>query len=837
MIGVPAIVGLLAASAAGAEVALVPQFGELRSEVATEVRVLVLGDDGQPLEGPLEVRPSAGVWVRIDGEAVPGMARFVATTPAGIDAVSVRVLAGEVSQVLELPVREGPLPTLRIRSLAHEGDPRAIRFAVEGHPLPEASQLQIVTSEGRVSSIERAEDRLTVTLAVEDVRFARLVVVGVRDAHSEVPPTFGVLRVRQRTEVPVESQPGTTVSLEVGGRRTSPVVIPATGRVVVPVEHGPEDGSGRIHLVDVFGNEATYPFPLPGQLVPKLVGVVSGPAYTREAPPDMVLYGIRGDGRPWTREPPSCRSSSLGELPIVRLQPGTWRVRLPARVPEDVWEVRVRCNLGDEADTTVVLPLAESVPVALDLKVWPEVLSADLPVANLQVALLNVLGERVEARGTFSVKATLGEVTVDGRKGPALRAEYTAQVAVEVGEDQLEVAYRREAGEGPVDRVLVVGGLRRGERGLVHVRALDDQRRPLAGRRVAVEAGGEVVPGTTGADGWATLDVPAPDTIVRLVVRSEQQVRHDAVLIGGGYRWGPGQPDLTLTRTVRVDPGRVAEVDLQVVPRLLRPGPRAEALVRAQLLDREGLLARAEMPTMSTSEGVLAPLGQAEDGAWEWRYLPPPGFRARSVEIVARNDVLDVEERAEVNIRPAPMRRWLGVGAGMQTNFGRIVSPYVSAEGEWRIRLSPREDEERAGPTRFVGRLGVGWYGAQATTVAVPTVEGTVRMDLLPIQALLGVRVEYPVQSAWFEVGGVVAPFIGSASYGGVIVTRRVGVLPPGFVVAAGYGVRVPGGEVAVELRGTVLTSPGSDISFEGQVGGLSATLAYRVFYGGRISR
>src|SRR5690606_37165776 len=135
-----------------------------------------------------------------------------------------------------------------------------------------------------------------------------------------------------------------------------------------------------------------------------------------------------------------------------------------------------------------------------------------------------------------------------------------------------------------------------------------------------------------------------------------------------------------------------------------------------------------------------------------------------------------------------------------------------------------RDQQLPAGRTRLFVRAGAGWYGAQAAFDVQPGVEGRTRMDLEPVHLGVALRQEYPTQAWWVSLGGMVAPFVGANAYNDVVVTRRVGVLPPGLHASVGYGLRVPGGEVAFELRGTLLNSPGSYIAFPGQIGGLAGT-------------
>ena len=83
----------------------------------------------------------------------------------------------------------------------------------------------------------------------------------------------------------------------------------------------------------------------------------------------------------------------------------------------------------------------------------------------------------------------------------------------------------------------------------------------------------------------------------------------------------------------------------------------------------------------------------------------------------------------------------------------------------------------------------------------------------------------------WFGLGLVVAPYRGEVRFGEQLSDVAWGVLPPGVAIIGGYGLRVPGGEITVELRGSTLFSPGAVFPYRGSVGGLAALLGYRVVY------
>lgn len=818
--------------AAAVEVVVVATEDALEAGRAGEVWIAAAESDGRPVPIPPEVHSEDSRWERLSGRDQPGVWAYAVTPSSGVDRVSGSLSWGATTRGWGLPVRAPTPSTLRVRAAGGDARRGYAVFRVEGDRLPPPGQLQVVTSEGRVGRVEAVDGALEVELVTDGSKLPRLVLVGVGDARVPVMPAWGVIALEGRASVPVQAEPGSSVTLEVGGRTYGPLAAGATGRAVFELVHQPDETSARVRVRDGLGNESTVPVGLVGQVDPLLLGFVAGPRLPGAPAPDVLLHAVRPDGRPWLEEGPRCRSAA-GEHEVVAVGAGTWRVPVPTSDLAGVWDLRLRCTLDERIDAYLPVPVAEGLPVALRVRAYDEVLRTDFPVAELQVTLEDALGQRVVPVGDFRATARFGTAVVEPTVGPSVRVAYTGYGAVDIGEDDVRVTWRAPVGTGPVHAVRVVGGDLEDGAAALYVRALDRQLRPLPGERVGVTVAGQAFEALTAPDGWATVSVPWTQGSGLLEARVQVGLREvsTVALVGRRPSAGPGQPDLTARVPIVVDPGRLAEVVLEADPPLVLAGPRASATITARLLDRSGNPAEAGEPVLEASAGRLSALGRSDEGTFAWVWVPPPGYRARTVDLVARDADLDVEQHLSLQVRPREIRRWIGVAAGLQTNFGRIVAPFVGIDAAWYVRVGPKNQELPAGRSRLMFRASAGWYGATAESEVTPDVLGSVRMDLLPISLSLVLRQAYPSQAYWFSLGGVVAPFIGANAFDGVTVTRRVGVLPPGLVATAGYGVRVPGGEVALELRGTVLTSPGSDVSFAGQVGGLAATLAYRLAY------
>ena len=80
-------------------------------------------------------------------------------------------------------------------------------------------------------------------------------------------------------------------------------------------------------------------------------------------------------------------------------------------------------------------------------------------------------------------------------------------------------------------------------------------------------------------------------------------------------------------------------------------------------------------------------------------------------------------------------------------------------------------------------------------------------------------------------LGGVLAGYRLSASFGSEASESGVGLLSPGPAGAIGVGQRFYGGEVFAEFRVSSLLGPSGDVSFSKQVGGLGLWVGYRLLY------
>jgi hypothetical protein len=819
------------------EVDAVAVDGVLRPGAVNWVWLAAQDDAGNPLPAPPVVRSADAVVHSLGVSEAPGVWGYGVAPAEGLDRVVLRVEHDGRERGVPLAVGAVPAAGWSVpEHVSADLEDTEVSFLVRGVDLPEPEALHVVSERARLIGVVRTEAGLVVKLAPEpsDDGFPRAWLVALRDTRDTSAPTW--VRVSQKARLAVRAaglEPGSRAWVSVGSRTYGPSEADASGLVAVTVDQYPGEVEGRVRVVDPVGNEATRPTQLPGTFEPRLMGYVAGAREAGEAPPSVYVHAERVTGVPWRRAPPVCRTPRYGELPLVSVSPGTWQIQVPYIAPSAALELRIQCDLDEGPTVSMSLPVAVDVPVDMDLKVWPEELTADFPVADVRVSLQNALGERVPMSGRVELDAVLGSVRMLGTDGPVTRAEYRGGLAAEVGEDTIVARWYRDIGAGPVDRLRVVTTrVPRSGAFVLWVRAEDALRRPLSNRSVRVDVGPSTTTVATGVDGWARVELPVPEgsAPVRIEATAEGRRRMALFVRGTQVRErAPTSADVVREVLLPVSVGRIAEVELDVQPRELQPGRGQTATVRARFVDRTGLLAVTAAPKVSTDEGELRPLEPDADGTMRWELVPRPGFRTRTITVTARSEVLDVEATAAVQLRSPAANGSVGVSAGLQSNFGPLLSPHLSFLGDFRIKFG-RENGEPLGPSRFFVRGSLAWYAASGTTTA-GAFEAGKRTNLLPLSVVLMLRQEYPAQAFWIGLGGQIVPYWGSTSFDGEIVGRGGGLLPPALVAVLGYGVRVPGGEFVLDVTGSSLTSPGDTYAVSGFVGGVAISLGYRLVF------
>jgi len=810
-----------AVAAWAATVEVIPSAGDLHPGVPTQVLVAVIDDEGRASTEPPRVEVQDG-QARFEGPAGTGVWSWTVVPPASGDEARFDVTA--LGQITTRIVHETPLPApdlhvpRRLDALAGTGP---VTFEVTGPDLPPPEALKVVTGLGTVTGVKAVGSALEVTLDPGDSPYPRFVPIGLLDARRDAPPVWTGLRLRTRPRIALQTEPGTTLSLTVGGRPYGPFHADDQGAVTGVVEQYPGEMVAQAVLTDDLGNETTTSLPLSSHTQPSLVALASGPLLPGQAPPVVWLHGYHGDGHSWEGSPPVCRTPSVGDLALKPTAPGAWRLALFELRATEAVDVRVQCTLGGAAESVLRVPVGEGIASRLRLRLWPDELSTDFPVAEVQAVLEDLRGERLPVAG-LKVTADRGAVKMDPLDGLVARGEYEGQAAVEAGEDVVRATWSPPAGHGWVQRVAVGHGPVPLEGPLdVYGRALDVRRRPVAGVDLALSVGEKTAHATTGPNGWASATLPVPDQgLFVLAVRGRYHVARATTVPGAQAAGGPGTADLQADQVVRISAGRAADMVLAVDPPVLYTGGNAVARIEVSVLDRSGSPVTDAKVEVSATEGTVGPLHPTADGRYTAEYAPPPGDRRREVVITGHYE--SASATTQLLLEPRPVQRAAGLSFGAITNFGAVASPYLSVDVDWRL---PWFDHS------VMLRAGIGTYGDRSMVDTNLGTQARVSMVLVPLTIGLLGRRDLGGRALWLGLAGIIAPYHLDAKIGTDTAARGVALLPPGLSVIGGLGQRFGGGEVMLEIRASTLSSPGGALTYQGPVGGLAAVFGYRLVY------
>ena len=395
------------------------------------------------------------------------------------------------------------------------------------------------------------------------------------------------------------------------------------GQMVARVDQYPGERAAEVTVVDALGNETHTNVPLPVHYQPSIAIMASGPQTREGRSPTIYLHAVDGDGRAWRGDSPRCRTP-LGPVAIHGDVTGRWFFSLPKSNASILDEQRVLCSVSRDTAASIRVPVAKSAG-ELKVRIWPEDLAADFPVAEFQLALEDLRGERIPADGV-QVSAERGEIRLFERSDALLRGEYDGSSLLEGGSDTLHVRYDAPPGDGFVDNIaLGYASDPVGEKNVdVFARLINAQGLPLTGVPVRLVVGGIGVDLKSGEHGWAVARLPLPEGQEAFVMEATTRYRHAVALgtRGGRVSYAPGSPDLVVKRALTILPGSVEGIEVSVDPPIMYLGQRATAFVRILFLDRVGIPVVDEAVTVEASEGEVGELMRQADGSFVAEYNP-----------------------------------------------------------------------------------------------------------------------------------------------------------------------------------------------------------------------
>ncbi|MCO4743408.1 MAG: hypothetical protein KC912_01380 [Proteobacteria bacterium] len=806
---------LWAAVAFGADVLVVPMDVDIRPGVQTTLLVSAWDENGA-VEPP-RMTVAGGVLAPADVAVPDGVTAWSWLPPKRPGPVELRV--GTDLTTLNVRLPQAVPWTLPVQVDGVVG--RSTTLRIEGDDLPQPDELGIELAEGRVIGVEAKKGGLEVVLEPGPAEYARFVPIGVRDLRTDEAPAFTRVRLRARAAVALDTEPGTRATFDVGGRIYGPVVAGDDGVVRATVDQYPGETTVKALLEDDLGNETVGSLPLRTRAESRLLAVVAGSLAPGVPAPLFYLHGIRSDGRAWDGGAPFCRTPGAKEISLATVSPGVWATTVPVENQRESLESRFVCSLPDGVEASVRVPANIDVPSRLRLNVWPADMSSDRPVAEIAAALENARGERLPG-SHIDLSADLGQIRTQPAGGFVVEGEYNGEAAVEKGSDVVLARWDPPGGLGRVRDLQIGWGTIESGALEVFVRAIDDAGLPRVGADVEIAQGDETLKLRTNGEGWASTFVPwTADEGPRVLSARSGGVQRNVIRVPDAAAWrGPGTALLAAEMKVHISPGRIATIRTSVEPPVLYTGPRSVATVFFEVLDRSGQPVSDVELQVEASEGALGEVVRGQDGRYRVEFRPDGGERSREVQITARAE--GAAASATLLLEPRPVDRAVSLSGGLHSNFRRVNSPLLALDVDSRLPFFNRS---------MLLRVGVGFYGH--TENVETDIDDPVRVSLtvLPVTLALVARREAGGRGVWLGLGGVVASYAISASYGAERFGTGIGVLTPGPTLLVGAGQRFSGGELMAEARFTALVGPAGDISVSKQVGGLGILVGYRVIY------
>jgi hypothetical protein len=668
------------------------------------------------------------------------------------------------------------------------------------------------TSEGKVLSVRVEGEEVLVEVQPDDRRMARVVVVGLLSLeHPHQIPVFAQARLRARQQASIGAEPGSKVSLRVGSRTFGPFVADSSGQAQVSFEIPPGVTAYEVQVTDDLGNSQKVRSSLPGPFPPALLAM-DAPDFEGRA--DLWLGAWTANGTAWTEEAPTCRAGADQPQPTIQLAPGLFRLNLPPGDPNRL-DIRVECTLAESA-AALRLPAVRPGPARLELRVYPEQLSSDFPVADVGVSLMDIRGEPLPAEGV-QLRAMHGRLVTEPVTGTVLRAEYRGEGALSAGGDLIEAFWFEPAGSGGVWR-LSLASEPIGERLRVRVRVEDRLGYPLEGVPVRLEPEG-VEPLQLRSGPRGEVEVEIGD--VRRIRATAAGLSTELRPLRGDLLPPAAAPELAARRELGLQAGRVRKIELDIDPVPLVIGSGQNAVLRVRLVDASGQVVRDEPVEIQASEGSLGPQSVAADGTITVDYVPSSGGLSRQVELQARSS--NSVATATLPLVPRPVSGGITLTGGYLTNFGAVSSPTLWATVDGKI-------PGLSWPLRW--RAGLGFWNLRSRfTSATFGEEVFSSTTFFPVE--LGVELVQRRGRTQLQAGlaAVVVPYYYSLSFAGEQGPTGPAITTPGLLVHLGGALRIGNSELPVELRYLLVTASGSAVRFDGSPGGLALTLGYRYLY------
>ena len=774
--------------------------------------VAVTHDNGVPIASPVPMVFVSGVATAME--------------PAGKGHWAATQLIGEAQAVtIQWNGQQKTLPVHRIgRGLAAIDAPSSIDSQV-GKPVEfsvtgvELDALDVDSNEGK-STARCSDDGCTVQWTPADEPFPRAVPLLISNPQRpKDPPKVVTVRIAATPTIPVQTEPGARVNVSVGGRQTNDQIADEGGVARFQVEVKPGDERATVSLEDTLGNRQTSTIMIGGNTGPVVSLAYHGTIIAGAPWPRVWVAAAHANGTPWKGETPIC--TGLTARGLEPHSDGLWVGIVDAANGLDK---RVTCRAGTGRSSSTVVPVDRVRATRLVLQVYPPVLTADIPIAEVQAYLVNGAGERLASDG-IRLNSERGILLRDGTAdGRWVRARYDGTKAAVDGGDIVRATWSRPTGSGGVWNLGVIGSAPgAGDEIVVDARVVDQGGRPLEGVPVILAAGSQKVSTESNGRGWATSVFAWPNRreVVQVSARVGVEEKVTFVLRGDRAIAGPGDPDLVTDTTIQIQPGRVHGVVLNPDRRTLsNDGEAAEVTIRLE--DKLGNLISGPEVSVTASAGNVRPAQLRANGEYVAVVEPPAGMDPGSVRVTATTDDGRFSASTDLIVHHKTVNWTLGVRSG-----GLIGRNSRQPRG-----LAGLTYERRLPYDLLYGRLGFSTYGLAAVEQD-PVTQANVEMRSRVFTASGGLFVRkgaigVPV---WAGAQVVMAPFHQTVRLDDIAASNGWGWLSPGAAMTVGAGMRAFNGEAFMEFDYLFIAAPGGTIGWEGPVGGLVGSVGFKLLY------
>lgn len=864
---------------------LLPNAAPLEQGREGSVRLLVATPSGQLASGLLlRTVTDRGRVLAIDENPAGIYTLTLQAPPSATDTVmrvSVQTQreGQPVEQHFELPIRasqEGILKLEPAQTTLKLGKVRDVAVTLSGrHPGGRPirqEELVLQTNVGRLEQLKTvAPGRFTARYVLEERNIPQTVVMAafVGEGPQRLA-AWASLKLVATPEIPIETEPGARVWIEIDGATFGPALADAAGIARVKVQVAPGARTMNVRVVDRVGNSSRSAQPLGIPRVPLALLQLDRRTYRMDEPEPLgvTLVAVLENGTGHL-ELPGRFEPGRGQLGgVVALAPGifftTFRPASGVGRADLLW--RHPLPEGGEEQLSTSVEVLEGAAASIALQVEPGRLRTDDPPAAVNLKVFDRLGNPatgVEARLVVPV----GSIEPLRRIGPGefVSAYRPPQelTGLKPGEDgqvrvPLQVAVIREPGQGPVTRLEVGEAYRlveaRGPDVRLRVRARNRFGAPVrdvAIRAAILEGEGTITerestdergvallrfqpgrePGGTRLELRLeddptvstelillhALKSPAePDTAESAAVEpfAGDGERHLAELSRSseGDRRRAPEADLSAETLIELVPGRVKAVEVVAFPNVLYVNSRQPADITVRLRDYSGNLVEDSTLQVTASAGAVSPPRRSTRGSgpvYEAQYIPPPFLlQEPTVRVTASNPERDYFGVTEVALVRADGRFLGSARVGILSNFAGFTAPTLSLQAMSQLPMFQ--------PSLY-GGVSLGYYSYA---------ESAARLDLVPLSLFVCYRQRFGQLSPYVSFGPTAGLGLAQREFlgdGAQVEVIRAPFLFPGLSGKLGLELAVGPGGIATELEllllnGGAVTPVGLEVS--GSVGG-----------------